>query len=112
MDSDLIEAQERQSNDESTQRATFIAWDIEDCLEDGHSVWAITRRAAEQKKMSKGPLNPSNDHVKEKVKLNSTSKGDEAETDDLDTIKMAEEYWAAMNPPPNIHIAMDSGLKK
>jgi hypothetical protein len=37
---------------------------------------------------------------------------DEADTNELNMIKMAEEYWAATNPPPNIYIAMDPEFKK
>jgi hypothetical protein len=30
----------------------------------------------------------------------------------LDTIEPTTEYWGAVNPPPNIHISMDTEFKK
>ena len=69
------------------QRATFVAWDIEDCLVDVRYVWAITR--GQNWKES----HPSLDETL-----------DSKELDELEELNVSQEYWGATNPPANIHV--------
>ena len=36
----------------------------------------------------------------------------ESPEDDLDTLKITEEYWGALNPPPNVHVHITEELRK
>jgi hypothetical protein len=108
---DLREAQEQQLSNENTCQAIFVVWDIEDCLENGRLVWATTWGAAGRKHASENSNHDSKDKDRTSVEVNTLGE-EKDETDELDTVKMAEEYWAAMNSPPNIHIAMDPASKK
>jgi hypothetical protein len=48
-DTTLVEAQERQLEEMPAQRATFLAWSLDECVEGVASVWATTRRQAAKK---------------------------------------------------------------
>lgn len=88
-DNDLADAHEKMAEDLPAKRATFVAWDIEDCLEDLKSAWVS------------GTEQGGTD--REKVA---------SDYDKLEAIEVAEEYWGTMNKPPNIHITMEQEFRE
>ena len=81
---DLDDKQERIRAGDPRTKLAFVAWSIDDCLV--------------EKSTFQGEANSQ---------LNNTS-----EVTELDTLEATEEYWGALNPPPNIHIHIDDDLKQ
>ena len=81
---DLKSRQEDMLTGDPRVKSVFTAWSIEDCLEN---------RAALH---NEGMIN---DITSQEA------------PDDLDTMETTAEYWGALNPPPNVHIHMDDGMK-
>jgi hypothetical protein len=99
-DLDLIEAQERMLSGMESWRVTFIAWDIEDCLDLQQSVWVNTW------------CTPQETVKKDSLKYNNPDITKDKDGNGIATMDLAEEYWAINNPPPNVHMAMDPLFKE
>jgi hypothetical protein len=89
----------------------LVAWDIEDCLEQAIG-WANTRGAVKRKESEESADRQSAETKDENCATAASEGTEEIDGEELDTIKMAEEYWAVTNPPPNIHIVMDPEFKR
>ena len=93
-DSTLAQEQERMLT-YSTAREAFLAWSIDECLEGVQSVWPTDKSA----------------NSGETIPQSNKSQPEDAEesdpNDELDTLDVADEYWDASNPAPNIHVEMD-----
>lgn len=77
---DLKSRQEDILTGDPRVKSVFMAWSLEDCLED--------KTALQNAKIVDSPELPSS-------------------SDDLDTVETTAEYWGAVNPPPNVHVHMD-----
>ena len=64
-------------------KSVFMAWSIDDCLE--------------HRSTFQGESNTLPDNIPEDT--------------ELDTLKIMEEYWGSLNPPPNIHIHINNDLR-
>ena len=90
---DLAAEQERQLAGDPTIASTFVAWTLDECLETIGSTWTAARN---------GPV------AEHAAAFNLTHSEDEA----LDTLQTTEEYWGAVNPPPNVHVHMNPDFRK
>jgi hypothetical protein len=131
MSNDLVDAQEVWEHRPPAEKATFVAWTLDDCLEGHQSAFAVTRGQKAKKATShsepetphvdagggKGPENRHHVGPKEAA-LDARPKGKDLLTesddglDDIDELETPEEYWGATNLPiPNLHISMDEEFK-
>ena len=83
--------QEHQLMGDPRIASTFMVWTLDECLETIGSAW----KAAKKDPMCEGDPDVS-----------------QPENDALDSLETTEEYWGAVNPPPNVHVHMDPDFQK
>lgn len=136
---DLAEGGSAWSDRPPAERATFVAWTLDDCLEGRKSAFALTRS---QKKAASDPATVKEPTAIEagggntRPHLEPESAGtlnaepempiplshedrtpaerpdDLVENDELDALEATKEYWGATHRPPNLNIGMDAAYKK
>ncbi|KAF7365343.1 Retrovirus-related Pol polyprotein from transposon opus [Mycena venus] len=123
MSNNLMDAQEEWLERTPAAKATFMAWTLQEALENERSAFAMTRS---QKKMGEVIVPPVAEAPVETgggigaklegseigARLEDSESQAKVEEDELDVLEPTAEYWGAVNPPPNIHIGMDDAYRK
>jgi hypothetical protein len=117
MVNDLASVQETWLEKEPAKRATFVAWSLSDCLEDQKCAFATTRGMRLRKEMIPDGVSTlkaggGEDSVIIQENLQPSKVDLPTEEEELDSLQVTEEYWGALNPPPNIHIEMDRDFRE
>jgi hypothetical protein len=137
MAGDLAEAQEAWLARTPAERATFMAWTLDDALKGKRSVFATTRAqsralptdktstpewAGKEHLAAPKSTEPAVEAGGEEVNKLAQNVPQKAATpepevphkddtsnaeEDLDSLEQTTAYWGATNPPPNIHVGMD-----
>lgn len=90
---DLVVEQEQQLTGDPRIANAFVAWTLNECLKNIGSAWITARKGSTgERKQDQDSLRPDNDA--------------------LDVLETTEEYWGAVNPPPNVHIHMDPNFQR
>jgi hypothetical protein len=131
MGGEFVDAQDSWKEREPALRATFAAFTLEDSLENGRSAFATTRSKSRavhagggtatstgRKPPGAAPSSTSNDTAPLAVPLAAPSVEPAAEPlekpdegDKLDALEPTAEYWGAVNPPSNFHLAMEEDFR-
>jgi hypothetical protein len=113
-DTSIAAAQEQLLEEAPARRATFVAWNLEDCLDLTRSARATTRsRAGQEAKDKAGREELRDDPPVQPLESNQEplpSEHSDSTDDELEAIKSTQAYWGAHNPSPNVHVAMDKGF--
>ena len=79
-------------------KATFIAFNIHDCLEEVREVSVNTRSSGQSNNPPVEDIEVTHEHL--------------ARTDKSDAMDASDAYWGARNPPPNILVHMQEGVRQ
>lgn len=113
----LVEAQEQAYAGTPAKRATFVAWDLQDCLEESRSAWAVTRSMAKmgtKAQPDKGGAELALNQSQDVASQSQEHKVPELDDEDLSTASTPQEYWGALNPPtpPYLNIYVEDEFRK
>ena len=90
---DLVVEQEEQLTGDPRIASTFVAWTLDECLETVNSAWLTAREdLVDERNLEHDLTHP--------------------EDDTLESLETTEEYWGAVNPPPNVHVHMNPDFRE